>query len=92
MGKCKGCGKPHNIGFISTRLAGTDGVSLETEKWADFFGELGFESFYFAGELDRPRDRSFLVKKAHFQHPEIREIYNKCFSSLEFHQIQIFSL
>ena len=24
-----------NIGFISTRFAGTDGVSLETDKWAD---------------------------------------------------------
>lgn len=23
-----------NVGFVSTRLAGTDGVSLETEKWA----------------------------------------------------------
>jgi hypothetical protein len=24
-----------NIGFISTRLAGIDGVSLEASKWAD---------------------------------------------------------
>jgi hypothetical protein len=24
-----------NIGFISTRIAGTDGVSLEIQKWAD---------------------------------------------------------
>ena len=24
-----------NIGFISTRFAGTDGVTLEAEKWAD---------------------------------------------------------
>lgn len=82
MGKCKSCGKPHNIGFISTRFAGTDGVSLETEKWADFFEELGFQSFYFAGEIDRPPERSYLVQKAHFQHPEIKEIYEKCFSSL----------
>ena len=26
-----------NIAFISTRIAGTDGVSLEIEKWADVF-------------------------------------------------------
>ena len=24
-----------NIGFVSTRIAGTDGVSLEIQKWAD---------------------------------------------------------
>ena len=29
--------RANNIGFISTRLAGTDGVSLETAKWADVF-------------------------------------------------------
>ena len=31
-----------NIGFISTRIAGTDGVSLELEKWADVFRREGF--------------------------------------------------
>ena len=43
----------HNIGFISTRFAGTDGVSLETEKWANVFEQQRFHCFYFAGELDR---------------------------------------
>ena len=42
-----------NAGFISTRIAGTDGVSLEIEKWADIFQKEGFNCFYFAGELDR---------------------------------------
>ena len=27
-----------NIGFVSTRFAGTDGVSLETKKWAEVLG------------------------------------------------------
>ena len=31
----------HKIGFISTRFAGTDGVSLETQKWATIFERLG---------------------------------------------------
>jgi hypothetical protein len=44
-----------NIGFISTRLAGTDGVSLETAKWADVFEGERFSCFYFTGELDRPK-------------------------------------
>jgi glycosyltransferase involved in cell wall biosynthesis len=68
-----------NVGFISTRLAGTDGVSLETEKWADVFESEGFNCFYFAGELDRPLECSYLVEEAHFQHPDIRDIYKKCF-------------
>ena len=36
MSYCEYCARGHNIGFISTRLAGIDGVSLETEKWAYF--------------------------------------------------------
>ncbi|WP_207679186.1 glycosyltransferase family 1 protein [Desulfonema magnum] len=71
--------KVSNIGFISTRLAGTDGVSLETIKWADVFEKKGFSCFYFAGELDRPEDRSYLLKEAHFKHPDIRKIYRNCF-------------
>jgi glycosyltransferase involved in cell wall biosynthesis len=68
-----------NIGFISTRLAGTDGVSLETAKWADVFETDGFSCFYFAGELDRPKESSYLAEEAHFTHPEIKEIQGKCF-------------
>lgn len=70
-----------NIGFISTRLCGTDGVSLETDKWAQIFEEDGFNCFYLAGELDRPKSRSMLVLKMHFAHPEIVEIYNGCFGT-----------
>ena len=68
-----------NIGFVSTRFAGTDGVSLETAKWADVFEHVGFACFYFAGELDRPADCSFLVKEAHFQHSDIKAVFRKCF-------------
>jgi glycosyltransferase involved in cell wall biosynthesis len=60
-----------NIGFLSTRIAGTDGVSLEIEKWADTLKKIGHESFYFAGECDRPDEVSYLVPEAHFKHPEI---------------------
>jgi len=79
MHTCIYCGKTHNVGFISTRLAGTDGVSLETEKWADVFENEGCSCFYFAGELDRPPECSYLVQEAHFQHPAIRDIHRKCF-------------
>ena len=69
----------YNIGFISTRLAGMDGVSLETRKWAAVFEQKGVPCFYMAGELDHPTDRSFLVAEAHFNHPEIQQIQKACF-------------
>jgi len=62
------------IGFISTRIAGTDGVSLETYKWVKVLERNGFECFFFAGKLDTPEDHSLLEPKAHFEHPEIIEI------------------
>ncbi|UCD88745.1 MAG: glycosyltransferase family 4 protein [Desulfobacterales bacterium] len=71
--------KIKNIGFVSVRLAGTDGVSLETAKWAEVFENQGLTPFFFAGELDTPPKRSYLVEEAHFTHPDIRDIYLKCF-------------
>jgi glycosyltransferase involved in cell wall biosynthesis len=68
-----------HIGIISTRIAGTDGVSLETEKWAAVLEKEGFTCFYFAGELDRPAEVSYRVEEAHFTHPDIQDIYINCF-------------
>lgn len=63
-----------NVGFVSTRLAGTDGVSLETAKWANIITQAGLECFYFAGESDRPAERSYVVPEAHFTHAAIRAL------------------
>ncbi|MFO7560038.1 MAG: glycosyltransferase family 4 protein [Desulfobacterales bacterium] len=71
--------KEKNVGFISTRIAGTDGVSLETVKWATVFEKEGFTTFFMAGELDTPPERSYLLEEAHFSHPEVRDIYENCF-------------
>ena len=79
MAVCSHCGKVHNVGFVATRLAGTDGVSLETQKWARIFEASGFNCFFFAGELDTPGKHSFLFPEAHFRHPEILDIYQHCF-------------
>ncbi len=57
-----------NIGFVSTRFAGTDGVTLETSKWAQVLKKAGHNYFWFAGLLDRSPDRCFLVPEAFFQH------------------------
>jgi mannosylglucosylglycerate synthase len=70
-----------NIGFLSFRFQGTDGVTLETAKWAEVFEEMGHTCYYFSGLSDRPSERSMVVEKAHFRHPEIREYYCKFFNN-----------
>jgi glycosyltransferase involved in cell wall biosynthesis len=79
MAECIFFGEVKEVGFISTRLAGTDGVSLETAKWARVFESEGFSCFYFGGELDREPENCYLVPEAHFTHPEIKDIYRKSF-------------
>ena len=56
-----------NIGFVSTRFAGTDGVTLEASKWAEVLEGNDHRCFWFAGELDQDADRSYLMPAAHFQ-------------------------
>lgn len=63
-----------NIGFISTRFAGTDGVSLETAKWAHVLERMGHTCYYFAGECDRPAEKSYVVPEAFYRHPTIDAI------------------
>lgn len=63
-----------SIGFISTRFAGTDGVSLETAKWAEVLERMGHKCFYFAGECDRPDEISYIVPEAFYKHPDIQAI------------------
>lgn len=59
-----------NIGIISTRFAGTDGVSLEAGKWANVLEADGHNCYWYAGRLDHPASRSMCVPEAFFNHPE----------------------
>ncbi|HEX6868962.1 MAG TPA: glycosyltransferase family 4 protein, partial [Candidatus Limnocylindrales bacterium] len=68
------------LGFVSTRFAGTDGVSLETAKWVSVLERRGHQCFWFAGELDVPADRSRLVPEAFYRHPDIDAITAAVFS------------
>jgi glycosyltransferase involved in cell wall biosynthesis len=70
-----------NIGFISTRFAGTDGVSLEASKWAQLLWDREHASYWFAGELDRDPECSMLVPEAFFDHEEMRWINSRIFGS-----------
>jgi mannosylglucosylglycerate synthase len=62
------------IGFISTRFSGTDGVSLESAKWAVVLERLGHTCFYFSGECDRPSQVCYVVPEAFYRHPVIDAI------------------
>ena len=65
---------PDKLGFVSTRFAGTDGVSLESSKWEDVFKKDGYECYWFAGKSDRPAEVSMCIPEAYFGHHEIQWI------------------
>ena len=66
------------IAFLSTRISGSDGVSLEVEKWASILGGSGYEIFYCAGELaDQPNQ--VLIPEMHFTHPAIQQVQDLAF-------------
>ena len=67
------------IGFISTRFSGTDGVSLESAKWAHVLKQDGYRCYWFAGELDRRETHSYLALEAHFKHTHITYISDNVF-------------
>lgn len=68
------------LGFISTRFAGTDGVSLETTKWATVLERMDHECFYFCGLSDRPPEKSYVVPEAFYRHPSIDAINQVAFA------------
>ncbi len=67
------------VAFVSTRIAGTDGVSLEIEKWDQVLRRMGMECFYITGESDRPDERTALIEETHFNHPAVRDVSRRAF-------------
>ncbi|WP_456325640.1 glycosyltransferase [Desulfonauticus submarinus] len=65
------------IGFVSTRFAGTDGVSLEATKWAEVLTQEGYECFWYAGLLEKEKGIYMCVPEAYFKHPENEWINQK---------------
>jgi len=73
---------PHagrRIGLVSTRFEGTDGVSLETEKWITVLERLECSCFFFAGVSEWDSGRSRIIPEAHFKHPDIENINKVAF-------------
>jgi glycosyltransferase involved in cell wall biosynthesis len=69
-----------NIGFVSTRFAGTDGVSLEARKWTTIFENQGHDIYFCAGQLDRDL-RGLLIPEMHFDHPDVQRIHDEAFGT-----------
>lgn len=67
------------IGFISTRLNGTDGVSLEVGKWAHVLRRAGHDIFYCAGELGGYAANGCLIPQLHFDHQSIISFSQRAF-------------
>ena len=68
-----------NIGFVSTRFAGTDGVTLEASKWAEVLKDKGHTCYWFAGQLDRDCKTCYLLPEAHFKHEQNQWINQRIF-------------
>jgi len=68
-----------NFGFISTRFAGTDGVSLEAAKWAEVIWRHQHVTFWCAGKRDRDPDISLRIPEAYFDHEENRWINSQIY-------------
>lgn len=60
------------FGFISTRFAGTDGVSLESAKWARVLWADRHVSYWYSGLSDREPGASLCIPEAYFGHPEVQ--------------------
>lgn len=67
------------IGFISTRLNGTDGVSLEVEKWSTVLRRMGHELFFCAGELGGYAQKGTQIPKLHFADQSIIRLSQRAF-------------
>lgn len=71
------------IGFVSTRLAGTDGVSLETQKWAQVARRLDHKVYFCAGRIEEGMPRATTIPMMHFRHPEAAAISGLVFGRTE---------
>jgi glycosyltransferase involved in cell wall biosynthesis len=60
--------------FISMRIAGNDGVSLEASRWKTILTRMGHKVTFVAGELDRS---GILIPELYFNNPKVIELHDK---------------
>ena len=69
------------IGFIATRIHGTDGVTLEVEKWAKVLTKLGHEIYYCAGELGGYAKYGTTIPELHFADQTVIALSQRAFGA-----------
>ncbi len=63
-----------HIAYISFRIAGTDGVSLEAERWRAILERMGHTVTFIAGELDQ---KGILIPSLHFNDPYVYDLHER---------------
>lgn len=63
-----------HICFISYRVAGNDGVSLEAVRWQKILTRMGHKVTFVAGELDLG---GIMIPEIHFSNPKVVELHDK---------------
>jgi glycosyltransferase involved in cell wall biosynthesis len=63
-----------HISILATRIAGTDGVSLEAERWREILEGMHHKVDFVAGQLDRS---GTVIPELHFQSPEVVKLHDK---------------
>ena len=66
-----------NIGIFHYQVGGTDGVSLEIEKWKLILEELGHTVFLIGGDLGTAQ--GILVKEMYHHLPESKRLNQNTF-------------
>jgi glycosyltransferase involved in cell wall biosynthesis len=72
-----------NVGIVSTRFRGTDGVTLESGKVADSLEEDGHTPVWFAGERGHRFQPGLTHPLAHFKAPAVRRLEQSAFGDGE---------
>jgi hypothetical protein len=62
--------------FVTARLEGTDGVSLETLKWIKAYIRMGYEVYVFAGKADEGELLKHGVRRENIKVYDEAELYN----------------
>ncbi len=71
----------HNIGMIHYKIQGTDGVSLEMNKWAKTFEDLGNKAYMLGAEVGD--DNNIIHPSLHHTSKIAKALYNYSFVNKE---------
>ena len=70
-----------NIGIFHYKVGGTDGVSLEIDKWKQVLEEMGHKVFLCAGDLGT--EQGTLIEEMYHHRPDSERLYRNTFLALQ---------